>query len=351
MDFDAPPPPPKANVPGGPGSQWRMMRLRRVYETAEEEGLPIEQVAVDRFGSLDAFEEAREERRILDEREGRRGDRGRSSDRSRDNDGETRFMFNDLPGSGSLSRRSSFRRPVGVADRDSAPSTPSPSTNAPPMNRRLDSLRLPSQAASPLQQAHTPIPTVMTPSKPSGSTQRALSPSSLNKLQAKVLRAKLMGSSDAAQLEREYEAAARQGDDGNGDSPRTRVEVLPTLDGRGRLYDVGHGGADEEVRPGNRKKKEKVILFALACLGTLTDRLAFSLKLAIQKRATLYVTMRMMIPLLSVRCCGKKDLAAVVPTRKIWTPSLHKPSWEMANSKYVLPSASCACIYDGSVLE
>jgi len=52
-----------------------MMRLRRVYEAAEEEGLAVEEVGADRFGSLQAFEEAREERRILDEREGRRGDR------------------------------------------------------------------------------------------------------------------------------------------------------------------------------------------------------------------------------------------------------------------------------------
>ena len=51
-------PAPTKAAPGGPGSQWRMMRLRRVYETAEEEGRPIEEVAIDRFGSLEAFEEA-----------------------------------------------------------------------------------------------------------------------------------------------------------------------------------------------------------------------------------------------------------------------------------------------------
>ncbi|KAJ3512300.1 hypothetical protein NLJ89_g3592 [Agrocybe chaxingu] len=72
MDLDEPEPPapPPSFTPGGPGSQWRMMRLRRVYETAEEEGLPVEEVGIDRFGSLQAFEEAKEERRILDEREG-----------------------------------------------------------------------------------------------------------------------------------------------------------------------------------------------------------------------------------------------------------------------------------------
>ncbi|KAF9020636.1 SAICAR synthase-like protein [Hymenopellis radicata] len=37
-----------------------------------------------------------------------------------------------------------------------------------------------------------------------------------------------------------------------------RVEALPTLDGHGRLYDVGHGKDDKQVLPGNRQKKEKV---------------------------------------------------------------------------------------------
>ena len=53
-----------------------MMKLRRVYETAEEEGKPVEEVALERFSSLEAFEEAKEERRILDEREGQRASRG-----------------------------------------------------------------------------------------------------------------------------------------------------------------------------------------------------------------------------------------------------------------------------------
>ncbi|KAJ6584817.1 CwfJ C-terminus 1-domain-containing protein-like protein [Mycena capillaripes] len=265
IDHNAPVPPPKAVTPGGPGSQWRMMRLKRVYETAEEEGLSIEQVAIDRFGSLDAFEEAKEERRILDEREGRRSDRGRSDGRGdrgrgdrgggghREAEGEKRFIFTDVGGSGASSRSSSFRRPGGYGE--SGPSTPSPP--APLANRRLDSLRLPSQVASPLAQSHTPIPSVMTP--PVGDSKtRGLSPSSLNRLQAKVLRAKLMGAPDADALEREYEAESRKANSGDlEDGVRRKVEVLPTLDGHGRLYDIGHGAEEEPTLPGNRKKKEK----------------------------------------------------------------------------------------------
>lgn len=263
IDFDAPPPPPKANIPGGPGSQWRMMRLRRVYETAEEEGEPIEKTAVERFGSLQAFEEAKEERRILDEREGKRGDRDR--DRGRDNrqsrDGEKRLMFTDVGGSGGSSRSSSFRRPGTM--QESAPSTPSPPSGSVrmPHNKRLDSLRLPSQAGSPLAQSHTPIPTVMTPPPATlGMKTRGLSPSSLNKLQANVLRAKLLGAPNADKLEREYEMEAKKvnGSEDVGSGIRKQIEIMPTLDARGRMYDTGYGKEDIPILPGNRKKKEKV---------------------------------------------------------------------------------------------
>ena len=265
INFDEPPPPLPSFTPGGPGSQWRMMRLRRVYETVEEDGLPLEQVAVERFGSLQAFEEAKEERRILDEREGKqsRGDRGRVPERPThfSKDGEKRLMFTDVGGSGGSSRSSSFRRPGGMPE--SGPSTPSPAPdmNRAPANRRLDSLRLPSQANSPLAQSHTPIPTVMTPSLATGSKIRALSPSSLNKLQAKVIRAKLMNSPDAEILEREYEEAARRTHGTVEGGVRKKVEVLPTLDARGRMYDVGHGKEDKHLL-GNRKKKENVCYFS-----------------------------------------------------------------------------------------
>jgi hypothetical protein len=107
----------------------------------------------------------------------------------------------------------------------------------------------------------------------------------LNKLQAKVLRAKLMDDPNAAELEEEYEREralslvagggnrtgagmwegkgegvqgqmGRVDDEGN----RVEVQVLPTLDGRGRLYDVGTGKEDDAPqKPGNRRKKpEKV---------------------------------------------------------------------------------------------
>ncbi len=238
------------------------MKLRRVYETAEEEGKLVEEVALDRFGSMEAFEDAKEERRILDEREGRRASRGGKGKGRESEFGEKRFMFTDIGASGASSRSSSFRRPdVG----DSAPSTPSPADNR--LSRgRFDSLRLPSQGGigTPLAQSHTPVPSVMTPAHLVATKSRALSPSSLNKLQARVLRAKLMNTPNAEALEKEYESEVRRM---NGetveDGKETQVEMIPTLDARGRLYDVGQANDDQPLLPGNRKPKEKVRLIIL----------------------------------------------------------------------------------------
>ena len=74
--------------------------------------------------------------------------------------------------------------------------------------------------------------------------KRALPPSSLNRLQVKVLRAKLTGGLNAEKLENAYEKEVQRSSgistDGDGMQVRTRVELLPTLDVRGRLYDVEH---------------------------------------------------------------------------------------------------------------
>ncbi|TBU47785.1 CwfJ C-terminus 1-domain-containing protein-like protein [Dichomitus squalens] len=258
---DMPDAPKKPVVAGGPGSQWRMMKLRRVYETAEEEGRSVEDVAMERFGSMELFEEAKEERRILDEREGKRASRTGERDRKgkgREPEGERRLMFTDFSTpSSAASRSSSFRRPD--LDR-SGPPTPGLAESDSHL-KKLEPSRLGQTTGSALAQARTPIPSAMTPSlSATGVKARAMSPSSLNKLQAKVLRAKLMNAPNADALEKEYDEAqklANGGDEGEG-KVRTRVEVLPTLDIHGRLYDVGQGKQDAPPPPGNHRPKSKV---------------------------------------------------------------------------------------------
>ena len=331
MDEYSEPQAPKSITPGGPGSQWRMMRLRRVYETAQEENRPVNEVAVERFGSFEAFEQAREERRILDEREGKRVERGREATKGKRRGGsdypkvgEKGFMFNDLGGSGastpSSGLRPSFRRPGEPGE--SAPSTPSPQTGASSAPRpRFDSLHL-SQAGTPNQQVRTPIPTVMAP-QPGG--QRALSPTSLNRLQAKVLRAKLTGGPDAEKLEKEYDEEMKRANgiskDEHGVETRTRVEVLPTIDARGRLYDVGHGKDDGKVLPGNKKKKEKV------CVEFANEHKSLTVckrwRPVIRRRARLSGTTLTTTLSRWENCCAKRSLALEWQTRKISTCNSH----------------------------
>ena len=53
---------------GDAGSQWRMKKLKRVYERAEEERRAVEDVAAEQFGDLRSFDDAREEQIELERR-------------------------------------------------------------------------------------------------------------------------------------------------------------------------------------------------------------------------------------------------------------------------------------------
>lgn len=53
---------------GDAGSKWRMTKLKRCYEFAKEEGKTVESVALERYGNLREFDEAREEEIELERR-------------------------------------------------------------------------------------------------------------------------------------------------------------------------------------------------------------------------------------------------------------------------------------------
>lgn len=44
------------------GSSWRIMKVNKVFEIAKQENRPVEQVAIERYGSIQEFEEALKER-------------------------------------------------------------------------------------------------------------------------------------------------------------------------------------------------------------------------------------------------------------------------------------------------
>ncbi|KAF2003349.1 hypothetical protein P154DRAFT_573343 [Amniculicola lignicola CBS 123094] len=54
---------------GDRGAQWRMTKLKGVYKTAKESGKSVEEVALDKYGDLRDFDDAREEETELDRRE------------------------------------------------------------------------------------------------------------------------------------------------------------------------------------------------------------------------------------------------------------------------------------------
>jgi hypothetical protein len=54
---------------GDSGSQWRMTRLKAVYKEAEKTGKRVEEAAMERYGSLREFDDAREEEIELGRRE------------------------------------------------------------------------------------------------------------------------------------------------------------------------------------------------------------------------------------------------------------------------------------------
>lgn len=202
---------------------------------------------------MEEFEQALEEQRFLDERDSRRRSRtgSKSGTPSRATpDPVRRMVFND---SSRPSSRQGFRRPG---------ESPVPHSAAVGGTSRVDAIKRQESYGTP---AKTPIPSVFTPQAISSAT--AMSTEELNRLQAKVLRAKLMDEPGAEELEKQYERevmksqAALEGRQVNDQVEEAggkivQTAVLPTLDGQGRLYDVGLGKDEAPPHP-NRRKRNK----------------------------------------------------------------------------------------------
>ncbi len=350
------------------------------------------------------FDEALEERKVLDERDRRRSERrggggggggggnymrhgsngsgsgsgyntpGRDSVTGTPGpSGARRFMFmTDEATSSRPSSRTGFRRPGeaedtpqgpgGFARRDSSTSLAGVGMMAPPGGMATP----PTQSRTTGRfnsKPSTPIPSVLTPhhllrnplSQPevplatdTTSSAPPLSTEALNKLQARVLRAKLMDDESAVELEKEYEREVERarngggGDAGGGlwngnasgaegqlgrteevtEGVRTEVQVLPTLDGQGRLYDVGVGTEAHlpALGPGNRKPKAAKVrrISSLVFNRSLTFRNDSS-RHAIPRPVNSFVTTPMMILPRLENWSARRDLAEVLVTKKTWT--------------------------------
>lgn len=134
---------------GDAGSSWRMTKLRTVYDRAKESGRSVEDIALERFGTLQDFDNAREEKEELDKRK--------------------------LYGAGYEMKE----KPTGELFQQRQPAEQEPSVSVGPA----------------AQESLQAMP-------------QALDQTSLNRLRAQMMKAKLRRAPNAAQLEEEYNRAS-----------------------------------------------------------------------------------------------------------------------------------------------
>ncbi|KIV98912.1 hypothetical protein, variant [Verruconis gallopava] len=182
---------------GDTGSQWRMTKLKAVYDTAKESGRAVEEVALERYGSLREFDEAREEEIELERRK--------------------------LYGEGYVGKV----KPSGelFEERKLSKSTPS---------QRNTSVS--AEAGGSFPQGTEPKET---------SATKVLDATALNKLRAQVMKAKMKKDPSAAALEAEYEAAMAA----SANRPEPDVVVLSAMENR-----MLAGGRAGEVKPIDNKR-------------------------------------------------------------------------------------------------
>jgi len=147
---------------GDEGSSWRMAKLKMVYKQAEDTKNNVDDIAVERYGDLRAFDDAKEEEIELDRRQ-RYG---------------KEYVGKEKP-SGELYQERKLDVDIRGGDQAGAESE--------------DEFEL-AQGTTMKQ-------------KPSLTTTIPLDQTALNKLKAEMMRAKLKRSSNAAQLEVEYNTA------------------------------------------------------------------------------------------------------------------------------------------------
>lgn len=182
---------------GDAGSKWRMMKLKRVIEQAEDEKRSVQDVGLERYGSIEKLNEALAEREYLDNKNNRSRRDGRDNDRG----GGRRFVYTD-----SEKSSASFRRPEDVDEfgrqvkRRKTTPPPPPQQQAPPQPSPVPLSSVDTTSSSkPVIITQHEMPQAFTHS------ERVMTRDELNKLNADMLKAKLMGKDNAEELEQEYE--------------------------------------------------------------------------------------------------------------------------------------------------
>lgn len=169
---------------GDAGSAWRMTKLRGVYHVAKETGKSVEDVAVERFGDLRAFDDAREEEVEMD----RRKTYGKG-------------YVGKIKPSGEFFEERKLNLGIHRERKN-------------PDDESEDEFEL--AQGKVIKEKEAPLTTVV------------LDQTSLNKLKAQMMKAKIMGGPTAARLEAEYNAAMAA----SANSPSSGVLVLNKMESR-----------------------------------------------------------------------------------------------------------------------
>ena len=178
---------------GDAGAQWRMLKLKAVYRQAAEAGQSVEEAAMDKYGDLRAFDDAREEEVELERR---------------DTYGEG-YVGKEKP-SGELFQE----RKLDAGVRREAVMGDAEEDILPARIQEIETLEPPARTI-PLDQT------------------------ALNKLKAQMMKAKLRGATNAPTLEAEYSAAMAA----FANRKEHEVVVLGTMDNR-----MLAGGRQGEVK-------------------------------------------------------------------------------------------------------
>lgn len=177
---------------GDSGSSWRMTKLKAVYRQAKESGRDVDDVALERYGDLRDFDDAREEERELERREMY----GKEYVGLEKPSGE---LFQERKMDAGVRRSEEGREDGNDAEEEG--------------ETVRQGERMPEQDRS----------------EPVAKTA-PLDSTALNKLKAQLMKAKLRNAPDIAKLEEEYNAAVSQASLANSSEPG--VVVLNNMESR-----------------------------------------------------------------------------------------------------------------------
>lgn len=188
---------------GDDGAGWRMMKLRAVFTRAKETQTPIDEIAIKQYGSLRAFDEAREEEIELERRE--------------------------TYGKGYVSKQ----RPSGYLFQERKLDTePQSHSSIPALKKQLsESKVLKHEAKGPPHETYVPM-----------------DQTTLNRLKAQWMRAKLRNSADASILEQEYEKAVARFEK----IQQSEVVVLDSMESR--MFSGRKGEINDVTRRRGRER-------------------------------------------------------------------------------------------------